>query len=120
MFFSATGLESYLLSQKMSKRVREKEEDEIPEDDGEGVTLFDKKKRKKTHAASLDHSFENIGMDLAIRKVDTSKDKIQQPPLAADERKIIPRNPPPPPHPIGNREESAVIHSSAPHAPTSA
>jgi len=35
-------------------------------------------------------STEPLGMDLQIRKVETSKDKIAQPPLAKDDRKIIP------------------------------
>lgn len=44
----------------------------------------------KSNGESLDFSSETYGGDLEIKPVETSKDKIQQPPLAADERKIIP------------------------------
>ncbi len=42
-------------------------------------------------SGSVDFSFDDIGGDLGIVKVETSKDKIRQPKLAADERMIIPR-----------------------------
>jgi hypothetical protein len=64
------------------KRARNREESQNK--DGK------KKKTSATQPVMTDCSFEDIGMDLAIKKVETSKDKIEQPELAKDERKIIP------------------------------
>jgi len=44
-----------------------------------------------TPGSVADVVFENVGKGLEIRKVETSKDKIEQPPLAAHERMIIPK-----------------------------
>jgi hypothetical protein len=49
-----------------------------------------KKKTKTSEPLPLDYSFNPLGPGLEIYQVETSKDKIEQPPLASDEKKIIP------------------------------
>lgn len=54
------------------------------------TTTTNKKMKTAPGTEAVDFSLESIGAGLEIKQVPTSKDKIQQPALAADERKIIP------------------------------
>lgn len=84
-------------NEKKRKKKKKKKNNKLLDDPaGKFDELPLEKRRKKgpgkdVIGESSDFYFEKLeGQDLTIHKVETSKDMIKQPPLAADERKIIP------------------------------